>query len=332
MTDASRRTFLTGGLLAAAACLTAGRAWARPRGRRRTGLAYGSGSFEVPGGPGREAQAIGVRYHLPRSFTPQSPILLVLPGAGRNAGDYRDGWIETARRRGVLIAALNYPQADYDYAAYQMGGVIEDLEVDNASRPGRDGLPRRRARVGDEDIRFEVNRYREEWLFADFDRIFDLLVEETGSERTRYDLFGHSAGAQVAHRMVLFRPESKADRIVAANAGLYTLPTLDQPPLTGLGGTGANRASLAASFRARLTVLLGEEDTERGGGTLKLSTPSIDRQGRNRFARGRYFFQTAMGMARAIGAPFNWRLRTVPGVGHDHRRMSAAAGRYLYGL
>ena len=42
------------------------------------------------------------------------------------------------------------------------------------------------------------------------------------------------------------------------------------------------------SFRARLTVMLGEEDVEGGEGTLRLSTPLIDEQGRNRFDRGRY--------------------------------------------
>lgn len=335
MTLASRRQFLTNGLLgAAAACMGGSSAVAQPVGPLDWGpdwLKQGPGSFDVPGGPGDEDRTVGVRYFLPRRFTPRSPILLVIPGAGRHAGDYRDAWIPMAQRTGVLVAALNYPARDYDFAAYQMGGVIEDLEVQNAPRPGRDGLPRRRARVLDEDIDYDLNRQPEEWLFADFDRIFDMLVAATGSTRTRYDIFGHSAGAQVVHRMVLFRPESKADRIICANAGLYTLPTLDQPLLTGLRGTGATRASLTASFRARMTVMLGEEDTDRGEGTLRLSTPAIEEQGQTRFERGRYFFNVARETARRIGAPFNWRLRIIPGVGHDHQRMSVAAGRYLYG-
>lgn len=330
MTIASRRQFLTNGLLGGAVAVLGGPACAQG-GWGPDWLKRGPGSFDAPGGPGNEDRTIGVRYFMPRRFTPRSPILLVIPGSGRHAGDYRDAWIAAAQRHNVLVAALNYPQRDYDFAAYQMGGVIADLEVDNAARPRRDGLPRRRARVLDEDVRFDVNWRREAWLFADFDRIFDLLVRATGSTRTRYDLFGHSAGAQIAHRMVLFRPESKADRIVSANAGLYTMAALDQPLLTGLQGTGATRASLAASFRARLTVMLGEDDVEAGQGTMRLRTPSIDEQGRNRFDRGRYFFEEARRTARELGAPFNWRLRIVPGVGHDHRRMSAAAGRYLYG-
>ena len=41
-------------------------------------------------------------------------------------------------------------------------------------------------------------------------------------------MFGHSAGAQILHRMVLFAPGSRADRIVAANSGFYTLADPDQ--------------------------------------------------------------------------------------------------------
>jgi len=329
MTHASRRQFLSTGL-AGAALMAGGRACAQDE-SGPDWLKRGPGSFEVTGGPGREDLAIGVRYFMPRHFSPRSPILLVIPGSGRNAGDYRDAWIPIAQRAGVLVAALNYPRRDYDFAAYQMGGVIEDIEVDNAPRPGRDGLPRRRARVLDEDVRFDLNWRRDAWLFADFDRVFDMLVRATGSRRTRYDLFGHSAGAQIAHRTVLFRPESKLDRVISANAGLYTLPALDQPLLTGLQGTGATRASLAASFRTRLTVMLGEEDVKPGDGTLRLSTPRIDQQGRSRFDRGQYFYEVARDTAREIGAPFNWRLRIIPGVGHDHEGMTRAAGRYLYG-
>lgn len=335
MTIASRREFLTNGLLGGAlACLGGSSAFAQPAEAldwTPEWLKSGPGSFDVPGGPGNEDRTIGVRYFLPRRFTRRSPILLVIPGSGRHAGDYRDAWINTARRSGALVAALNYPRRDYDFAAYQMGGVIDDLEVRNAPRPGRDGLPRRRARVLDEDIDYDINRRPEEWLYADFDRIFDMLVAATGSTRTRYDIFGHSAGAQVVHRMVLFRPESKADRVICANAGLYTLPSLNQPLLTGLQGTGMTRTTLAASFRTPMMVMLGGEDTETDAGTLRLRTPSIDEQGRTRLDRGRYFYETGKAVARSIGAPFNWRLKVVPGVGHDYRRMSVAAGRYLYG-
>jgi len=85
-------------------------------------LSRGRGVFQVPGGPGRETAAIGVHYYRPASFTPDSRVLLVLPGSGRNADSYRDAWIDVAEAHGVLVAALGYPEAQYDFAAYQMAG------------------------------------------------------------------------------------------------------------------------------------------------------------------------------------------------------------------
>jgi pimeloyl-ACP methyl ester carboxylesterase len=291
-----------------------------------TAIAPGAGVFLVAGGPGREAKRIAVHYYRPAGFTPSSPILLVLPGDGRNADSYRDGWIESAERAGVLVAALSYPEADYDFAAYHMGGVIRNLRIPDT--PGRDPSV---IRLRDEDISFEINDRRSERIFPDFDRIFALLVSLTGSTRTRYDVYGHSAGGQILHRLALFHPQSRAERIVAANAGFYTLPDFETPLPFGLAGTDVDRASLAQSFRCRLTLLLGELDNDPEKGGIHLHTPLADRQGLHRLARGHYFFRAGREAANELGVPFEWRLEVVPGVGHDHRGMSAAAARYLYG-
>ena len=91
---------------------------------------------------------IGVHYDKPHAFSARSRILLVIPGAGSHGDSYRDAWIEAAEAANVLVAALSYPQADYDFAAYHMGGVVKDLEIRNLppiqrggsrcySRPGR---------------------------------------------------------------------------------------------------------------------------------------------------------------------------------------------------
>ena len=75
----------------------------------------------------------------------------------------------------MLVAALSYPEADYDFAAYHMGGVVKDLEIRNLS-PG--GAAAAVIRVRDEDISFSLNPRRDEWIFPDFDRI-------SGSSRRR---------------------------------------------------------------------------------------------------------------------------------------------------
>lgn len=293
-------------------------------------LEIGAGAFLAAGGIGREAKHITVHYYKPSQFSPQSPILIVLPGAGRNAGDYRDVWLAASERSGALVAALGYPEEDYDFAAYQMGGVIKNLQIRNI-RPGPDGQPPSVVYLNDEDISFDVNPRPGEWLFNDFDRIFDMLVTATGSAQSRYDLFGHSAGGQISHRLPLFHPGSRAGRIVAANAGLYTLPTFDLPQPMGLKDTGITSASLKLSLAANLIVLLGESDNDAEVGGIQLHTPFIDRYGIDRLTRGRTFFQSGQERAHALGVPLGWKLETVPKVGHDFRKMSEAAARLLYG-
>lgn len=323
-----RRRSLLKGAVACAAAGFGGSGLAAPL--EPLTLAAGAGSFLVAGGVGREEKRITVHYYRPEGFTPRSPILLVLPGDGRNSDTYRDAWIGAAQAAGVLVAALGYPEADYDFAAYQMGGVIQDLVVRNMPR-GPDGQPPSRIWLRDEDIVFRPNPRPRTWLFRDFDRIFALIARATRSERTGYDLFGHSAGGQIAHRNVIFHPHSRAERIVAANAGQYSYPDLGLPLPSGLAGLGLTERSLAAAFACRLTLLVGEkDDASETRGTL-LHTPALDQFGLDRLSRGRRFFQDSADRARGLGAAFHWTLETVVNVGHDFRAMSAAAARSLYG-
>jgi hypothetical protein len=280
----------------------------------------------MPGGVGHEQHVVTVHTYLPRNFTTRSFILIVIPGAGRNGDDYRDVWIPFADAKGLLIASPSYPVQQYDQAAYQMGGAIRNLSV---GKP----LPRSSATavyLRDEDIRFDVNPDRAQWLFHDFERLFDILRYSTGSKQRGYDLFGHSAGGQILHRQVLLFPRSRARRVVAANAGFYTLPDLETPQPTGLAGLGVNENSLRRSFARDLTVLLGEEDNDAERGGQHLHTPAIDAQGTDRLARGRFFHAFAAQRARELGVPLKWQLRTAPGIGHDFRAMSRVAAELLY--
>ena len=284
-----------------------------------TRLPTGGGSFEVQS----HAGPVTIHYYRPPSFTAETPILLVVPGTGRNAVSYRNAWLVTARRHGVLVAALHYPRQTHDFAAYHMGGVIRELVLPNVAG-------QRVIRLRDEDIRFKINIQRDNWLFPDFDRVFDRLKRLTGSQRSGYDVFGHSAGGQILHRLALFYPSSRAERIVAANAGFYTLPNLDRRLPTGLAGTGLDVNALRQAFATRLTILLGEQDNSDTAGGVLLHTPAIDAQGLSRLARGTFFFRAGQAEAERLNAPFQWRKKFVPGVGHNFRAMSEAAADYLY--
>ena len=311
-------------LLSGAATLLA--ACASRRSTSAADIPAGTGTFQIPGGARHRDTPITVHYHRPAGFKRNSPILIVLAGAGRNGDDYRDAWIPFADAAGVFVAAPSYPEEQYDAGAYQMGGVIENLVI---GKP-RAGSSASVIYLNDEDLRFDVNPRRAEWLFPDFDRLFARIKEATGSKQQGYDMFGHSAGGQILHRHALLCPESRARRIVAANSGFYTLPDVTRPQPVGMAGLAVDEAWLRRSFACDLTVMLGEADNDSERGGIHLHTPLIDQQGTNRLDRGRYFYRFAEERARAMRADFRWTLRTVPGVGHDYRGMTRAAAELLY--
>lgn len=276
----------------------------------------GSGSFHVAGGENREDKTIGVYYHKPATFTAKSRVLLVLPGAGRNGGTYRDDWIEASEEHGVLILALEYPEDSYpNFWSYNLAGMISEVEINEA----------RTAMVG-----YTVNRNPTTWIFADFDRIFAEVKDELGLEADTYDMFGHSAGGQILHRMVLFHPENNANRILASNSGWYTVPTFDGEFPFGLDNLMTTGEGLGRPFMADLVVFLGELDDENETRGHLVRSPEVDVQGISRIERGKHFYTTAKQAAEMLDSEFNWKIKVIPNVGHDHKRMSDAAADYLY--
>ncbi|MDX1444368.1 MAG: hypothetical protein R3270_11440 [Gammaproteobacteria bacterium] len=330
-------------------------------------IGTGSGSFTIAGGEGRENRPIEVHYYRPEGLSRSAPVLMVMPGAGRNGDDYRDAWKEAADRYGVLVLSPSYAEKYYpEYWSYNLGNmpssVTLDLSVTLDTAPDawkyselletsgngdrldrladesgllyRLGLLSLAGMLKDTDVaagEVIVNPDRTAWIYADFDRIFDVARQSLGLETSRYDLFGHSAGGQVLHRYALFHPDNQANRIVAANSGWYTLPTFHETFPYGLDGTGVTQGEVARAFASKLVVFLGERDDEdETRGSLR-STPEADRQGPGRLQRGQYFFETATATAERMDTAFNWTLEVVTGVGHDYRRMAAAAAVHLYG-
>ncbi len=290
-------------------------------------LETGSGYFTVEGGEGKSHRHIEVHYYKPRTFSKMSKILMVIPGAGRDADEYRDDWIDIAEKESVLVLSLLYEEGDYPFEDYHLCGIIEDVNLQSAVEyiEGTNHV------VLDEGaLDFNINVNSREWIFADFDRIFDEVVAVTHSNQTTYDLFGHSAGGQILHRMALLGQDMKADQIIAANSGFYTLPDLDAKVPFGLRDLSVNEEGLALAFGKSLLVLVGEMDNaEENKGTL-LRSESADRQGLHRLARAKYFYEFSKTIADERNLEFRWRYQMVNGVGHDHESMARAAAEILY--
>lgn len=286
----------------------------------------GSGNFNIKT---VKNTVISVFYHKPEKFDSSSKILLVIPGAGRNAWDYRDAWVEASEKYNVLVHSPAYDKQYYDYAGYHLGGILDKIEFTNYTVTKSEGRVNK-YRLDDKDIiKGEVTQSNT-WIFNDFDSIFDQVVQTVGSKQETYDIFGHSAGGQILHRMAIFHSDAKANRIVASNAGTYTLPDFQYDYPLGLAETNIEEAMFKHIFARNLILLVGEEDNDEETRGTMLHTPILDKQGLGRLARGEFFYHEAKSQAKKMDVPLAWRFYKVKGVGHEYRKISRAAANLLY--
>lgn len=269
-------------------------------------LQSGSGQFTFQDARGNADRPITVRYHMPGGYTPETPIVFVMHGASRAGQRYFDDWKEHAIAHGFLLVvpefdADNYPGSQW----YNLGNVFPDPDAADATR-NPDST----------------------WSFTAIEHLFDAVRAATGSTRTTFRIFGHSAGSQFVHRLLMTRPEAPVERAVAANAGWYTMPDESVAWPYGLGDSGLDAAGLAGFLQLPVTVLLGDADTVTTAGNLR-RTPEAMLQGPHRFTRGHAFYGAAQSAAEALGLDFGWALDTVPGAGHSNALMALRAAEIL---
>lgn len=270
----------------------------------------GSGSFLMKGGFNHEKDSIKVHYYKPQDYQSNFSVIIVLPGAERNGDGYRDKWIDLAEKHNLLVLSPSYSRKYYPKTNhYNLGRLPKSSLINGSSQKST-------AKV--------------EWIFDDFDRIFDIAVKTVGSTEKKYDIFGHSAGAQTAHRLVIFNPETKVNRIVAANSGWYTLPDFNTEFPYGLKGVALTKEDLKKSFKMNLIILTGELDNkDETRGDLR-NNEQVNIQGLGRVSRGNFFYKTAVKEAKKLNCTFLWKKKIVKGVGHSSKKMSTAAAEYLY--
>ncbi len=287
----------------------------------------GSGFFIMDDEIGNESKRVKVFYHKPQNFSNNSEILLVIPGAGRNGDTYRDSWIDKSEKYSLLILSPMYPKEKYSFDEYHLGGLIKNSNLNDCIERVENT---NKIKLFEEKLTFDSNPNANEWLFNDFDRIFDNAVEVLNSNQTTYNLFGHSAGGHILHRFTLFQKNSKASKVLASNASFYTLPSFDDSYPFGLNDTPVDEVSLKNAFKKNLVIFLGELDNENETGGSFLQSKSADKQGYHRLERGKFFYNKAKEVAKKLDTEFNWELKIVPRVGHNYRLMGDAAGDYLY--
>jgi hypothetical protein len=275
--------------------------WFDP-GRER--MPVGHGAFEVDGisrGP------VTIYTYRPPAASSSSPIWVVLPGARREAHrnlafDYYDTWRPLAEQYGAVLLVPEFMEEKWPGAwTYNMG---------NVRSPSLQPKPWRQT------------------AFYVVEEAFRRAAGSLGSHRRKFSIFGHGAGGQFIQHYVLHSGGRMIDRAVAANPGWFMLPDYEFKFPFGLRGAPIGDGTLRNAFACNFTLLLGTADVNYA--RLRNDPPALA-QGRTRYERGLFFFRRAKVDAARLGAPFNWRLREVPGVGHESARMSPAGAALLAG-
>lgn len=240
-------------------------------------------------------------YVPPACANKPCPLLIAIHGMGRNARGARDAWKAAADRGDFLVLAPRFDKDQFPSRRFQQGGV-----------------------------RGEPDKTR--WTFGLIERLFDAARASGRVAGDSYTIFGHSAGAQFVHRMVMLMPDAKIATAAAANAGYYTLPALagERAYPYSLKGTPAVDTTLAAALSKPMLVMLGDRDTDPGHPQLNRSR-GAEEQGPTRFARGEHFMAAARDEARRLGVTLHWREVVVPDVAHQQSGMAKAAAAELFG-
>lgn len=268
----------------------------------------GTGFFEYSGYEPFADKTIPVYYHVPEDANSNTPILFIFHGNSRNAFDYRNALIDKSNEHNFVIICPRFSSQDFPGGdVYNLGNVYVD---------------------GDNPQPSELNP-TDEWTFSVIEPLFDEVKQLLNSEQESYDIFGHSAGGQFAHRFMLFRPDARFNRVLISAPGWYTTLDSNLGFPYGLSNSILEDLDLDLIYNKDLTLLIGELDNDPNAGGLRRNS-TVDLQGTNRFDRALHFFNQAQQQASNASSIFNWHLEINAMAGHDYRIAASKAADILF--
>ena len=226
--------------------------------------------------------------HRPPGNLEGAPVIVVVHGISRNAGEQVRAFGSRAARLGFVTVAPRFSREQFP--AYQRLGHC---------RSGRGSAP--------------------EVALAE---VLARVKAASGAETSRVFLFGFSGGAQFAHRFALCTP-GHVKSMVLGSAGWYTFPDTTAPFPRGLGPAPlVHGLDLAQLLRIPTLVVVGERDTRRDG-AFNVSRALDAQQGRNRVERGQRWVAEMQQAADRAGAGPRFSFATLRGCGHDFGQCAA---------
>ena len=245
-----------------------------------------------------------IHYYIPPTVNQSTaPILFIFPGTDRNADDYLETWITLADQKGVMVFSFEFSDQYYPMSRHYQTGYIFD-ENEN---------------LNNEDV----------WTFSLIEPVFDFIKTNLGNNTNSYNMFGHSAGGQFVHRFVQFKPNSRLNYAISANAGWYTVPDTSVDFPYGLKNAGISNEDLQNSYLKNLEIHLGQNDNNPNDPALR-KTPEANLQGLHRLSRGRYFVNQSDSISQSLNFNSNWVKKELENVGHEQQKMAVFAAQEMY--
>ena len=136
------------------------------------GIPLGRGQFVFNDSLGNADRPITVYTYRPAAWNTSGPILIVMPGAGRDGQSPREIWIPYAEQYSSLLVVPEFSQK------YYPGDIWYPLGYT----------------YGATNWEPKAN-----WTFMAIEHLFDDIRAKSGATRSTYLLDGHSAGGQFVH-------------------------------------------------------------------------------------------------------------------------------------
>lgn len=255
----------------------------------------GTASFDYTYQFTNSNKLLKIYYHIPENRNNLSKIVFVFHGINRNAIEYRNALIVKANQYNFILivpefSEINFPQTN----GYNYGNVYQNGESPSPTT-----------------LNPESN-----WTFSIIEPLFDYIKSNILNLNNNYYLIGHSAGAQYAHRFLMFKPNARASKTVISAAGLYTFPTTDIVFPYGYGQSILSNNSKVLLYKKEVFLQVGALDNNPNSSSLVHNTLA-DAQGLHRLERITNFYNFCQQDAQSLNLEFNWNFKIVPSLTHD---------------
>lgn len=268
----------------------------------------GTGAFLFEVNQTNLSTSMNVFFHIPNTDVVNMPVLFVFHGAGRDAREMRNAWISESNTKEFIVIAPEFTEQSFPGGnGYILGNVFVD-----SNNPSPQTL-----------------NPESDWTFSIIEPLFDRVKSLSGNASSQYDVYGFSAGAQFAHRLMMFKPNARFNKVVSSAAGWYTVPDSSVSFPYGIANSPLENLSLASFFSKSLRIQIGTLDNNPNAPSLRRNT-TVDQQGDNRYDRAYYLYNTSQNLAESLGLDINWDIIETPNNDHTMEQSIPQASDLLY--